>query len=93
MSMTKAQLKAAIAELTDLPKTDVELVLSALPVAVAAGLAGRGDQKVNISGLAIFKKKHQKARTMTIPMTGEKKRIPAGYRVRASASKKLKDLV
>ncbi len=87
--MNKADLVAAIAEKSGLPKKDADKALSAFIAAVTEAL--QADDKVQIVGFGVFEAKHREARKGHNPMTGAEIDIPASVAPSFKAGKALKD--
>ena len=85
--LSKAELISAIIELSGnaLSKDDVDLVITALPLAIHTALDL--DLDVRIKNLGTFKIKETAARTGRNPRTGEALDIPAKRKVGFTASK------
>lgn len=97
-AMTKTELLATIAEVTDLAKKEVSLVLDTLNEIIGAHINKRGVGHISIPGLLkieVKKKPATKARKGINPFTGEEatfKAKPARRVVKVKALKKLKDM-
>ena len=91
MSVNRTELVAAIAERTELTKTDSEAALSALQEVLIDSL-GKGEP-VKITGLLSVERVERAARTGRNPRTGEEIQIPAGFGVKVSAGSALKKAV
>ncbi|ROR73801.1 HU family DNA-binding protein [Bogoriella caseilytica] len=91
MSVNRTELVAAIAERTELTKTDSEAALSALQEVLIDSLS-KGEP-VKITGLLSVERVERAARTGRNPRTGEEIQIPAGYGVKISAGSALKKAV
>ncbi|MEQ8716090.1 MAG: HU family DNA-binding protein [Acidimicrobiales bacterium] len=87
--MNKSELVTAIAEKTDVTKTDVDAVLTGL-FDVVADVVAAGDEKVQIPGWISFEQTTRSARKGRNPQTGEELDIPATKAVKVSAGSKLK---
>lgn len=87
--MNKSELVSAIAEKTDVTKTDIDSVLNAM-FDVVADVVARGDDKVQIPGWITFEQTMRSARKGRNPQTGEEIHIPATKAVKVSAGSKLK---
>ena len=87
--VNRSELVSAIAEKSDVAKSDVDKVLSGFHDVVAKALKDR--EKVTIPGFANFEAKARAARTGRNPRTGEAIQIPASHVVKISAGSKLKD--
>lgn len=91
MTIKKTQLIQMLADKTMVSKKDAAANLEAL-VEVLTGLLRKGE-KINITGLGIFKVADRKAREGRNPRTGEKIMIKASKKLRFTASKVLKEAV
>ena len=89
--MNKSELIDAIAQATDLTKTDVSSVINAFTEEVTAALT-KGD-KVALPGFATFEVNKRPARTGRNPRTGEDIKIPAKNVVKIKPGKTLQDAV
>ena len=89
--MTKTELISALAEATELSKTQTEKVLGAFISKVADTLASGND--VRIAGLGTFSVKSRPAREGRNPRTGETIKIAASKSPAFKAGKELKDKV
>ncbi|ANQ83671.1 hypothetical protein dqs_0595 [Azoarcus olearius] len=94
--MNQAELTAAIAAHTDLPKATVRQVLDSQGVVIARHLAS-GDayteREVTLPVLGKLKSSTRAARTGRNPKTGEAVQIPEKVTVRLSAGKALNDIL
>jgi nucleoid DNA-binding protein len=91
MTIKKTQLIQMLADKTGASKKDAAASLEAL-VETITGLMRKGE-KINITGLGIFKVADRKAREGRNPRTGETIQIKASKKVRFTASKVLKEAV
>lgn len=91
MTVKKTQLIALLSEKTGGSKKDVALWLETFVETLTALL--RKGEKINITGLGIFKVADRKAREGRNPRTGETIHIPASKKLRFTASKVLKEVV
>jgi len=89
--MTKDELVAKIVEITGLKKADTQKALDALITTIIETIK-TGD-KVNITGLGIFKLKDKKARLARNPKTGEAIQVPAKRAPKFLPSKNFKEIV
>ncbi len=89
--MTKDELVAKIVEITGLKKADTQKALDALITTIIETIK-TGD-KVNITGLGIFKLKDKKARLARNPKTGESIQVPAKRAPKFLPSKNFKEIV
>ncbi len=89
MTIKKTQLIQMLADKTGASKKDAAAALEAL-VETITGLMRKGE-KINITGLGIFKVADRKAREGRNPRTGETIQIKASKKVRFTASKVLKE--
>lgn len=89
--MNKAELVAAVAEKSELPKKDCEKAINATLDAVTEAL-GKGD-KVQLVGFGAFEVKERSARIGRNPKTKEEIEIPASKVPQFKAGKALKDAV
>mgnify|MGYP001806580255 CR=1 FL=1 len=87
--MNKAELIAAVAEVTGEPKTKVgdtiDAVFDALTKALQAG------DEVRVPNFGVFKVVETAARKARNPQTGAEVKVPAGRRARFQAGKALKE--
>lgn len=97
---TRVEILQAIAEQTNLSRSQVELIFDALNKIIESHMKKRGSGELTIpkTGIKIrrIKKKASKERNMVSPLTGQAVTIaakPARYVVKLSALKVLKDLV
>jgi nucleoid DNA-binding protein len=90
-NLKKTELIEAIAEKTDMPKSQAQKYFDALEEVVTDTLKG-GDE-VQITGFGKFYVREQKARDGRNPQTGEKLRIPAQKVPTFSAGNSLKEAV
>lgn len=91
MTVKKTQLIQMLADKTGSSKKDAAAWLEAF-VETLTGLLKKGE-KINITGLGIFKVADRKAREGRNPRTGETIQIPASKKLRFTASKVLKEAV
>ena len=89
--MNKAELVAAIADMTELSKRDAESALKAFTDVVAEEL--KKGEKIQLVGFGTFEVSERAARTGRNPQTGEEMTIPASKAPKFKAGKALKDLV
>ena len=89
--MTKSELISALAEDTELTKTQTEKVLNSFIAKVGDTLASGND--VRIAGLGTFAVKSRPAREGRNPRTGETIKIAASKSPTFKAGKELKDKV
>ena len=89
--MNKADLVAAVAAKTELPKKDAEAAVAAVVDSITSALAD-GD-KVSLVGFGTFEVRERAARTGQNPRTGEKITIAASKAPAFKAGKALKDAV
>ena len=89
--MNKADLIAKISENSELPKKDVEKVLTGFMDAVTEAL--KAGDKVQLIGFGTFETRKREARTGRSPQTGEAIDIPACISPAFKAGKSLKDSV
>jgi nucleoid DNA-binding protein len=89
--MTKDELVAKIVEITGIKKADTQKALDALITTIIETIK-TGD-KVNITGLGIFKLKDKKARLARNPKTGESIQVPAKRAPKFLPSKNFKEVV
>jgi len=87
--MTQAQFFQAVAEASNLKKTDVRSVFEAVENVVMKKLKGEG--KIPLGGLGAVKLVDRKARIGRNPATGEQIKIPAKTVVKITPSKGMKD--
>ena len=91
MTIKKTQLIQMLADKSGLSKKDQAARLEEF-VETLTGLLRKGE-KINITGLGIFKVADRKAREGRNPRTGETIQIPASKKLRFTASKVLKEAV
>ena len=91
MTIKKTQLIQMLADKSGLSKKDQSAQLDAF-VETITGLLRKGE-KINITGLGIFKVADRKAREGRNPRTGETIQIKASKKIRFTASKVLKEAV
>ena len=91
MTIKKTQLIQMLADKTGVSKKDASMHLEAV-VETLTGLLRKGE-KINITGLGIFKVADRKAREGRNPRTGETIQIPASKKLRFTPSKVLKEAV
>ncbi len=91
MTVKKTQLIQMLSEKSGASKKDVAAWLEAL-VETLTGLLRKGE-KINITGLGIFKVADRKAREGRNPRTGETIHIPASKKMRFTPAKVLKEAV
>ncbi len=91
MTIKKTQLIQMLADKSGLSKKDQSAQLDAF-VETLTGLLRKGE-KINITGLGIFKVADRKARMGRNPRTGEPIQIKASKKLRFTASKVLKEAV
>jgi nucleoid DNA-binding protein len=91
MTIKKTQLIQMLADKTGTTKKDAAAHLD-LFVEMLTELLKKGE-KINITGLGIFKVADRKAREGRNPRTGEVIQIPASKKLRFTASKVLKEAV
>lgn len=91
MTIKKTQLIQMLADKSGLSKKDQAAQLDAF-VETLTGLLRKGE-KINITGLGIFKVADRKAREGRNPRTGETIQIKASKKLRFTASKVLKEAV
>lgn len=89
--MTKDELVAKMADASGVKKVDVQKALDAM-IQTIIDTIKTGD-KVNITGLGIFKVKDKKARLARNPKTGESIQVPAKKAPKFVPSKNLKEAV
>ena len=88
--MTQAQFFTAIAEGSQLSKTQVRAVFDAVTDLVGKRLKNEG--KIPLGGLGAVKLVQRKARMGRNPATGEAISIPARQAIKVTPAKALKDL-
>ncbi len=91
MTIKKTQLIQMLADKTGVSKKDAAMHLEAIVETLTTLL--RKGEKINITGLGIFKVADRKAREGRNPRTGETIHIPASKKLRFTASKVLKEAV
>lgn len=91
MTIKKTQLIQMLADKTGQSKKDAAAYLESF-VETLTGLLKKGE-KINITGLGIFKVADRKAREGRNPRTGETIQIPASKKLRFTASKVMKEAV
>jgi DNA-binding protein HU-beta len=91
MTIKKTQLIQMLADKTGVSKKDAAMHLEAV-VETLTGLLRKGE-KINITGLGIFKVADRKAREGRNPRTGETIQIPASKKLRFTPSKVMKEAV
>lgn len=89
--MNKAELIDLVAEKADLPKKDIDAVLTATIESIMASVAG--GEKVSLIGFGSFEPRARKARDGRNPQTGDTIKIPATTVPAFSAGKGFKQLV
>jgi len=89
--MTRTELIEALANRTQMDKSDVKRFLDDLTAVVEDTIKQGGE--VPLRGLGKFKVQHRKARTGRNPLTGEPIDIPAKTVVKFTLAKALKDLI
>jgi DNA-binding protein HU-beta len=89
--MTKDELVAKVAEATGQKKIDIQKALDVMIETITQTVKGNG--KVNITGLGIFKLRDKKARVARNPKTGETVHVPAKKAPKFLASKNFKEAV
>ena len=89
--MTKDEMVAKVAESTGIKKVDLHKGLDAIIQTIIETIK-TGD-KVNITGLGIFKIKDKKARLARNPKTGESVQVPAKRAPKFLPSKHFKEAV
>ena len=89
--MNKSELIDSLAEKTELTKSDVSSVLSALEDTIVSEVSGGG--KVQLPGFLTFEKGHRKARQGKNPQTGEAIQIAAADVPKVKVGKSFKDAV
>jgi DNA-binding protein HU-beta len=89
--MTKDELVAKVAELTGIKKIDIHKALDTTITTIIETI--KGGEKVNITGLGIFKLKDKKARLARNPKTGESIQVPAKKAPKFLPSKNFKEAV
>ena len=91
MTIKKTQLIQMLADKTGASKKDAAMQLESV-VEVLTGLLRKGE-KINITGLGIFKVADRKAREGRNPRTGETIQIKASKKAKFVPSKALKEAV
>lgn len=91
MTVKKTQLIQMLADKTGASKKDAAASLEALVETLTTLL--RKGEKINITGLGIFKVADRKAREGRNPRTGETIQIKASKKLRFTASKVMKEAV
>ncbi|HEU5081887.1 MAG TPA: HU family DNA-binding protein [Acidimicrobiales bacterium] len=89
--MNKTELIDKLAADTDLSKSQVSAVVSALEDTIVAEVKAGG--KVSLPGFLTFEKGHRAARTGKNPQTGEALQIPAADVPKVKVGKGFKDAV
>lgn len=89
--MNKKELVAAIADKTEMTKTNAEAVLTAITEVIIEGLA-KGEE-ITLGGLGKFSVKERAARTGRNPQTGATIEIPASKGIGFKAAKAVKEAV
>ena len=90
--MKKTELIEALAAKTDLSKSKAASVLETFTQLITTELTKkRGGGEFSLTGIGKLSITKTRARTARNPHTGEPVKVPAGRRVRFSASKTLKD--
>jgi DNA-binding protein HU-beta len=89
--MTKDELVAKVSETTGIKKVDVQKALDAIIHNIIENI--KTGQKVNITGLGIFKLKDKKARLARNPKTGESIQVPAKKAPKFLPAKNFKEAV
>ena len=87
--MTKDDLVAKVSERTGLKKSDFQRSLDAMIQTIIETI--KTGEKVNITGLGVFKLKEKKARLARNPKTGEAIQVPAKKAPKFLASKNFKE--
>ena len=88
--MTQAQFFQAVAETSQVPKTQVRAVFSAVEQLVTKRL--KAESKMPLGGLGAVKLVDRKARIGRNPATGEQIKIPARTAIKITPAKALKDV-
>ena len=91
MTVKKTQLIQMLADKTGTSKKDAAAYLEAFVETLTVEL--KKGEKINITGLGIFKVADRKAREGRNPRTGETIQIPASKKLRFTASKVMKEAV
>ena len=89
--MTKSELIKNIHQNNDLNYVEVEKVVNDVLEQIVQGLME--DDKVVLTGFGTFERYFQTGYDGINPATGEKLSVSGGYKIRFSASKKIKDLM
>jgi DNA-binding protein HU-beta len=89
--MNKTDLVDQVAQRANLPKKQVDAVLSATTEEIMASVAE--GEKVTLIGFGSFEKRERKAREGRNPKTGDKMKIPATSVPAFSAGKSFKETV
>lgn len=89
--MTKSELIKKIHQNNDLNYVDVEKIVNDTLEQIVIGLTE--DDKVVLTGFGTFERYFQAGYEGINPATGEKLTVSGGYKIRFSASKKVKDLM
>jgi DNA-binding protein HU-beta len=88
--MTQAQFFQAVAEASQVPKTQVRAVFSAVEQLVTKRL--KAESKMPLGGLGAVKLVDRKARVGRNPATGEQIKIPARTAIKIVPAKVLRDV-
>ena len=80
-----------IAEIVELPKSDVNLTINALVSIIISEM--QIGHEITIPGLGTFLKQHKSERIATNPLTGQKIKIPSKNVPKFKAAKNLKEAV
>jgi DNA-binding protein HU-beta len=89
--MTKDELVSKVSESAGIKKVDLRKALDAMILAIVETI--KTGEKVNITGLGIFKIKEKKARKARNPKTGESIQVPAKRVPKFLPSKNFKEAV
>lgn len=89
--MTKDELVAKVSEQTGIKKVDIHKTLDTVINTIIETI--KAGEKVNITGLGIFKLKDKKARLARNPKTGESIQVPAKKAPKFLPSKNFKEAV
>lgn len=89
--MTKDELVAKVSEKTGIKKVDIHKTLDTVINTIIETI--KAGDKVNITGLGIFKLKDKKARLARNPKTGESIQVPAKKAPKFLPSKNFKEAV
>ena len=89
--MTKDELVAKVAEATGNKKIDIQKALDVMIETIIATI--KKNEKINITGLGIFKLTDKKARIARNPKTGAVVHVPAKKAPKFLASKNFKEAV